>query len=118
MHEMQTIVTDVCSVCLSVCVSCGSSRLHCAGVVRCSFCQITLVFIEYHLHTHQSLTTQDDFSKLLNDILLKRIARLLLERLHVHIVTIYCLSFLVRTATVNLKNSSPSAVRILLEFCG
>jgi len=30
MHEMQSILTDVCGVCLSVCLSCGSSRLHCA----------------------------------------------------------------------------------------
>jgi len=40
MHEMQTIVTDVRSVCPSVCLS--RSRLHCAGVIRCSLCQITL----------------------------------------------------------------------------
>jgi len=28
MHEMQTIVTDVCGVCLSVSLSCGLTRLH------------------------------------------------------------------------------------------
>jgi len=28
MHEMQTIVTDVSGVCLSVCQSRGSTRLH------------------------------------------------------------------------------------------
>jgi len=38
MHEMQTIVTDVRSVCLSR----GSTRLHRAGVIQCSLCQITL----------------------------------------------------------------------------
>jgi len=30
MHEMQTIVTDVRGVCPSVCLSRGSTRLHCA----------------------------------------------------------------------------------------
>jgi len=30
MHEMQTIVTDARGVCLSVCLSRGLSRLHCA----------------------------------------------------------------------------------------
>jgi len=34
MHDLQTIVTNVCSVCLSVCLS--------RGVLRCSLCQITL----------------------------------------------------------------------------
>jgi len=33
MHEMQTIVTDDCSVCLSV--SRGSTRLHCANMKHC-----------------------------------------------------------------------------------
>jgi len=42
MHEMQTIVTDVHGVCQSVCPSRGSARLHCAWVIRCSLCQITL----------------------------------------------------------------------------
>jgi len=28
MHEMQPILTDVQGICLSVCLSCGSSRLH------------------------------------------------------------------------------------------
>jgi len=53
MHEMQTIVTDVHRVCLSVCLfvslSCGSTRLHCAGVIWCSLCQITLASC-YQLH--------------------------------------------------------------------
>jgi len=42
---MQTIVTDVrgLSVCQSLCLSRGSSRFSCAGVVRCSLCQIILV---------------------------------------------------------------------------
>jgi len=38
MHEMQTIVTDDrgvrLSVCLSVCLSCGSIRLHCAKMAE------------------------------------------------------------------------------------
>jgi len=38
MHEMQTIVTDDRGVCLSR----GSTRLHCAEVIRCRRCQITL----------------------------------------------------------------------------
>jgi len=52
MHEMQTILTDVCSVCLSVRLSVTwlksgvahavytACRVH--GVIRCSLCQITL----------------------------------------------------------------------------
>jgi len=40
MHEMHTIVTDVRSVCLSVCLSCGSSWLHCAKMAE----QIKMVF--------------------------------------------------------------------------
>jgi len=40
MHEMQSIVTDVCGVCLSVCLSCGSSRLHCAKMTE----QIKMLF--------------------------------------------------------------------------
>jgi len=49
MHDMQTIVTDVRSVCLSVCPSVTlsvtwlNSALLC-GVMRCSLCQITLAF--------------------------------------------------------------------------
>jgi len=42
MREMQTIVTDDRCVCLSVCLSRGSTPLHCAGFIRCSLCQITL----------------------------------------------------------------------------
>jgi len=45
MHEMQTIVTDVRGVCLSVSLSVMAAqltRLHCAGVIRCSLCRITL----------------------------------------------------------------------------
>jgi len=42
MHEMQTIVTDVRSVCLSVCQAAQLTRLHRAGVIRCSIYQITL----------------------------------------------------------------------------
>jgi len=34
MHEMQSILTDVRGVCLSVCLSRGSSRLHCAKVAE------------------------------------------------------------------------------------
>jgi len=30
MHEMQTTVTDVSDVCLSLCLSRGSTQLHCA----------------------------------------------------------------------------------------
>jgi len=30
MHEMQSVLTDVCGVCLSICQSRGSTRLHCA----------------------------------------------------------------------------------------
>jgi len=33
MHEMQTIVTVVCGVCPSVCLSCGSTRLYCVGLI-------------------------------------------------------------------------------------
>jgi len=48
MHDMQTIVTDVrgvCqSVCPSVCRSRGLTRLYCAGIIRCSLCQITFAF--------------------------------------------------------------------------
>jgi len=48
MHEMQTIVTDVhgislsvCpSVCLCVCLLCRACNV--CGVIQCSFCQITL----------------------------------------------------------------------------
>jgi len=40
MHEMQTIVTDVHSVCLSVSLSCGSSWLHCAKMAK----QIEMLF--------------------------------------------------------------------------
>jgi len=34
MHEMQTIVTNVSCVCLSVCLLCSSSRLHCAKMAE------------------------------------------------------------------------------------
>jgi len=34
MHEMQTIVTDVRGVCPSVCLSRGSTRLHCAKTAK------------------------------------------------------------------------------------
>jgi len=34
MHETQPFVTDVRSVCLSVCLSCGSTRLRCAKTVE------------------------------------------------------------------------------------
>jgi len=44
MHEVQTIVTDVLGVYPSVCRLRGSTRLHCAGVIRCGLCQITLAF--------------------------------------------------------------------------
>jgi len=54
MHEMQTIVTDVSVVCLSVCqmsVSLSAAaqlaRLHCAVVILCSLCQITLASCFY-----------------------------------------------------------------------
>jgi len=40
MHEMQTIVTDVRGVCLSVCLSRGSSRIHCAKMAE----QIKMLF--------------------------------------------------------------------------
>jgi len=40
MHEMLTILTDVRGVCLSVCLSCGSSRLHCAKMAE----QIKMLF--------------------------------------------------------------------------
>jgi len=40
MHEMQTIVTDVSGVCLSVCLSCGSAWLHCAKMAE----QIKILF--------------------------------------------------------------------------
>jgi len=40
MQEMQTIVTDVCGVCLSVCLSHGSSQLHCAKMAE----QIKMLF--------------------------------------------------------------------------
>jgi len=43
MHDMQTVVTDVCGVCLSVSlyVTPLNSALLC-GVIRCSLCQIIL----------------------------------------------------------------------------
>jgi len=50
MHEMQTIVTqltDVRGVCLSVGLSVMAyqlARAHCARVIRCSLCQITLAY--------------------------------------------------------------------------
>jgi len=34
MHEMLTVVTDVRGVCLSVCLSRGTSRLHCAKIAQ------------------------------------------------------------------------------------
>jgi len=34
MHEMQTIVTDESGVCLSVCLSRGLTRLHCAKTAK------------------------------------------------------------------------------------
>jgi len=34
MHEMLTILRDICGVCLSVCLSRGSSRLHCAKMAE------------------------------------------------------------------------------------
>jgi len=34
MREMQSIITDVRGVCLSVCLSRGSSRLHCAKITE------------------------------------------------------------------------------------
>jgi len=37
MHELQTIVTDDCGVCLSVCLSRGSTRLHCVGSFGAAF---------------------------------------------------------------------------------
>jgi len=40
MHEMLTIVTDVHSVCPSVCLSRGSSRLHCVKMAE----QIKMLF--------------------------------------------------------------------------
>jgi len=40
MHQMQTIVTDDPSVCLSVCLSRGSTRLHCAKMAE----QIKMLF--------------------------------------------------------------------------
>jgi len=40
MHEMQSILTDVRSVCQSVCLSRGSSRLHCAKTAE----QINMLF--------------------------------------------------------------------------
>jgi len=40
MHEMQPIVTDVCSVCPSVCLSRSSTRLHCAKMAE----QIKMLF--------------------------------------------------------------------------
>jgi len=42
MHEMQTIVSDVCGVCQSVCHVAQLTQLHCARVIRCSLCQMTL----------------------------------------------------------------------------
>jgi len=49
MHEIQTIATDVRDVCLSVCLSRGSARLYCAGVIWCSLCQITLASCRSYL---------------------------------------------------------------------
>jgi len=40
MHEMQTIVTNDRGICLSVCLLCGSSRLHCAKTAE----QIKMLF--------------------------------------------------------------------------
>jgi len=40
MHEIKTIFTDVCGVCLSVCLSRGSSRLHRAKTAE----QIKMLF--------------------------------------------------------------------------
>jgi len=34
MHEMHTTVTDVSGVCPSVCLSLGSTRLHCAKMAK------------------------------------------------------------------------------------
>jgi len=34
MHEMWSVLTDVHGICLSVCLSCGSSRLHCAKMAE------------------------------------------------------------------------------------
>jgi len=45
MHEMQTIVTNICSVCQSVSHVARSSRLHCAKMAE----QIKMLF---GLHTH------------------------------------------------------------------
>jgi len=52
MHEMQTVLTDVRGVCLSVCPSvmwlesavarAVYTACHVYGVIRCSLCQITL----------------------------------------------------------------------------
>jgi len=41
MHEMLTIVTDVRGVCQSVCLSRGSTRLHCANMAE----QIKMLFM-------------------------------------------------------------------------
>jgi len=40
MHQMQTIVTDDCGVCLSVCLTCGLNRFHCAKTAE----QIQILF--------------------------------------------------------------------------
>jgi len=54
MHEMQTIVTDVCCVSLSVCHAAefGGACSVC-GVILCSLCQITLASCYLSKHTKQ-----------------------------------------------------------------
>jgi len=55
MHEMQTIVTDDCSVCQSVCHTVqllGPGT--CSGVVRCSHGQVTLAFFAM-INVHEYL---------------------------------------------------------------
>jgi len=42
MHEILTILTDVHSVCLSVCLSHTYAMCRVYGVIWCSLCQITL----------------------------------------------------------------------------
>jgi len=71
MHEMQTFVADVRCVCLPVgpsvrlSVSLSVTRLHCAGVIRCSLFQIILVscFGIKLVHSHRGVISKISYVK-------------------------------------------------------
>jgi len=44
MHEMQTIVTDVCGVCQSVCLA---ARLHCVGSFGAAFAKLLWPVVKF-----------------------------------------------------------------------